>query len=182
MANQLLTRPPVAELVFQGFDRPFHPEFIQSYASEKFEREGYQLRLHLIRGGHMVEWRRGPVCLVELLGDSKQVVPEPGPLFAHRLGGERGEHFRPASHVTYSTRFGVEKIPREIFYQVDGELRDQSKESGILKLLSANDRLGRSPLSFVELESRTGSVIIKTWHTFPCEYAVVKSSTLIEFE
>jgi hypothetical protein len=182
MANQLLSRPPVAELVYQGFDRPFHPEFISSYASETFEREGYRLRLHLIRGGHVIEWRFGSVCLVELLSDAKQPIPEPGPLFAHRLAGERGEHYKPATGVSYSTRFGLERIPPEIFYQLDGELREQSRQSGILKLLSSNDRLGLSPLSFIELEARPGSLIIKTWHTFPCEYAVVQSSSLIDFE
>jgi hypothetical protein len=182
MASQLLSRPPVADLVFQGFEKPLHPEFICSYASEKFEREGYRLQLYLLRGGHVVEWRLGSSCMVEVLSDSKQAIPEPGPLFAHRLAGERGEQFRPSPLVTYSTRFGVERTAPEIFYQMDGELRDQSQKTGILRHLSLNDRLGLSPLSFVELEARPRSLIIKTWHTFPCEYAIVRSNTLIEFE
>jgi hypothetical protein len=181
MANQLLSRPPVTDLLFQGFERPLHPEFISSYASERFERDGYRLQLHLVPGGHVVAWRLGASCLVEVLSDSKQAIPEPGPMFAHRLGGERGEHFRPNGHVTYCTRFGLERTPPEIFYQLDGELREQSQKTGILRHLSLNDRLGLSPVSFVELEARPGSLIIKTWHTFPCDYAVVRSNTLIEY-
>jgi hypothetical protein len=40
--------------------------------------------------------------------------------------------------------------------------------------------MGLSPLSYLDVQARTGSLLIHSYHTFPDEYAVVKSQTLIE--
>jgi hypothetical protein len=65
---------------------------------------------------------------------------------------------------------------------MDAELRDESRRSGVLQLLSTTDRLGVTPLSFVDLQARTNSLIIHTYHTFPEDYAIVKSQTLIDID
>lgn len=180
MAQQLICRPPVAQLTYQGFDRPIHPEIIESISSRRFKREQYHLALHLTPSGHVIEWRWKNVHLVEILGGKDQVFPE-HPFFAHRIGGERSECFFPSEDVSYQTCFQMERIPDHLYYQVDGELRDDSKRVGVLQVLSSSDRLGLSPLSYVDLQARTGSLVIHAYHTFPGEYTIVKSQTLIEF-
>ena len=180
MGNQLILRPPIDELIYQAFDRPFHPEIIHSLSSRTFERDGYLLKLHLTQGGHVVEWSYKGTYLVEVLGDSSQVVPENGQIFAHRVGGERSESFSPTAQIKYQTCFFLERVPTEVYLQVDGELRNDSKQNGVIQILSPTDRLGISPLSYVDLQARKNSLVIHTYHTFPSDYAVVKSQTLIE--
>lgn len=180
MASSLIFRPPVTDLTYQVFDRPFHPELIDALSTRTFERDGYLLRLHLTAAGHVVEWRLGRFHLVEVLGDADQKTPEHGQLFAHRVGGERSECVTPSAQVSYQTCFQLERVPRGIYHHLDGELRHDSRQNGVLQVLSPHDRLGLSPLSYVDLQARKNSLVIHTFHTFPSDYAIVKSQTLID--
>lgn len=182
MAKGLILRPSVTELTYQVFDRPFHPEIIESLSSRSFERDGYVLRLHLTRAGHVFEWRRGKANLVEVLGDGRQMIPDTGQLFTHRIGGERSEYASPAPRVSYQTCFQLERVPAGIYRNLDLELRDDGERNGVLHLLSPRNRLGLSPLSYVDVQARKDSLVIHAFHTFPCEFAIVKSQTLIEVE
>lgn len=180
MSHQLIHRPPVVDLTYQVFDRPFHPEIIHGLASRTFAKDGYVLRLHLTTAGHVIEWHSGETHLVELLGDGEQEVPSSGQLFAHRVGSERSETASLGPGLSYQTCFQLERMPIEVYLQMDGELRDESRRQGVLHVLSPHDRLGLSPLSYVDLQYRKDSIIVSTFHTYPCDYAVVKSQTLIE--
>jgi hypothetical protein len=184
MSTDSIHRPNTRELTFQLVDRPIHPEFIvDRMASRVFERDGYRLELHLTTAGHLIQWScQDRAWLVEVLGDGKQPVPDNRDLFVHRIGGERSELYSPAEGVTYRTCFAIERMPEAVYFQMDAELRDESRRSGVLQLLSTTDRLGVTPLSFVDLQARTNSLIIHTYHTFPEDYAIVKSQTLIDID
>jgi hypothetical protein len=180
MAKGFVLRPRVTELIYQVFDRPFHPEIIESLSTRCFERDGYLLRLHLTRAGHVIEWRCGKANLVEVLGDGRQVIPDNGQLFAHRVGGERSEFASPAPRISYQTCFQLERVPAGVYRNLDLELRDDGERHGVLHFLSPRNRLGLSPLSYVDVQARKNSLVIHAFHTFPSEFAIVKSQTLIE--
>jgi hypothetical protein len=82
--SELISRPTVAELSFQLYDRSVHPELIERLVSRGFERDGYSLRLDLTPAGHLFEWRWKKVILVELLANQSQPLPENRQLFTHR--------------------------------------------------------------------------------------------------
>lgn len=180
MGSGLILRPPVDDLTFQVFDRPFHPELIASLSTREFERDGYKLRLHLTQAGHVVEWRFGRLNLVEVLGGREQATPETRQLFAHRVGRERSECLTPSECVAYQTCFQLERVPAGVYPHLHGELRDDGRRNGVLQILSPLDRLGLSPLSYVDLQARKNSLILHAFHTFPTEFAIVKTQTLIE--
>jgi hypothetical protein len=179
--NHLASRPCVTDLTFQAYDRVVHPEFFDSRLVRAFERDGSQLTLHLTAAGHVLAWRFRGFHLVEILGDQTRPFPEVGQLFAHRVGGERSECHFPKESITYQTCFQLEKLPEEIFFHVHDELRRDGEKNGVLHQLRPNDRLGFSPISFVDLQARVGSMLIHVYHTYPDEFAIVKSQTLIEF-
>ena len=58
-------------------------------------------------------------------------------------------------------------------------LADGSKR-GFLQHFPAPDYLGLAPLGFVTADARQGCLILSTFHTFPGEYTVVKTQSLIE--
>lgn len=179
--REATTRPCVSDLTFQVFDRAVHPEFIDSRLVRSFDREGSRLQLHLTPAGHVLSWRLGTLTLVEVLGDQSQPFPEVGQLFAHRVGGERSECHSPKEKVSYQTCFQLERLPEQVFFSVHDELRRDGEKNGVLHQLSPRDRLGFSPLSFVDLQARPGSIIVHVYHTYPDELAIVKSQSLIEF-
>ena len=182
MDPQVIERPSVAELTFQLFDWPVHPELIGGIASRTFERDGYRLTLHLTAAGHVLEWRWQASTLVEVLANQSDPLPENRLLFAHRIGGERSENHRPVASVSYQTCFQVERLPQDLFVRLQDELRSDGEENGVLLQLQTSDRLGLGPLSFVDLQAREGSLIAHSYHTYPEECSIVKVQSLIEFE
>ena len=145
-----------------------------------FVRDGYELKFHLTRAGHVTECRWDGQTLVEVLADQSHPLPEHRLLFAHRVGGERTERFQAGESVSYQTCFQVEHLSADYFFRQTDEFRNDGKRNGLLLELSPMDRLGLSPISFVDLQARPGSLLINTFHTFPEEYAIVKTQTLIE--
>lgn len=181
MTTQLVERPAVAELTFQAFDKAVHPELIDSIARKQFQREGYRLTLHLTPAGHVFEWRLGEHTIVEVLADQGSELPHHRQIFGHRIGHERAEKFKPCGEIEYQVCFQIEKADPAVFRSLCEELRLQAERDGVLQLLHAKDRLGICPMSFVDLQARPGSLLIHAFHTFPDEYAVVKSQSLIDF-
>lgn len=182
MAEDVIYRPCVTDLTFQVFDWPVHPELIETMLVRSFARDGYTLKLHLTPAGHLVEWRRGNLTLVEVLADQSRPLPEHRQLFAHRVGGERSERHSPNSSVSYQTCFQLERLPAEVFFHQHDEIRHDGEKTGVFHLLRPLDRLGLSPMSYVDLQARPNSLIIHVYHTYPEEYAIVKTQTLIEIQ
>jgi hypothetical protein len=109
--KELAVRPSVSELTFQLFDRPIHPELIESLVHQEFQRDGYRLRLDLTAAGHCLHWQRDNLVLAEVLADQSQPLPETRQLFAHRVAGERAERQEPAPSLCYQTCYQDEKLP-----------------------------------------------------------------------
>ena len=95
----------------------------------------------------------------------------------------RGEHSAslPCSHgVNYQANFQVEVLPPEIFFHVHDEILADGGKRGLLHNFQPNHRLSLAPLGFVTIESRPGCLFISAFHTFPDEFTVVKTQSLIE--
>ena len=175
-------RPRTDRLSFAAYDRPLHPELFETRQLHRFDRDGCRLALHLTDAGHVLQWRRGDVALAEMLDGRLAELSERNQLFAHRIGQERGESCRLAADISYRTCFQLERLPATVFSHVHAELRCDGDRDGLVRLFEPNDRLGLAPMSFVDLQHRTGSFVVHVYHTFPDELCIFKSQTLIEID
>ena len=71
----LTIRPKVAELTFQLYGRPLHPELFQIYRSRRVDRGRYQAKIDITSGGHVITWRCGNRTLTEVAAAAQN--PEP---------------------------------------------------------------------------------------------------------
>ena len=181
MSTWLHERPLTGELAFHLYDRFVHPEFIDSLACQRFEKEGYLLDVHLTTAGHAIRWRFGKIAITEVLAEQDSPLPENGQLFTHRIAGERSETFQIEEKISYQTCFQVERLSPTLFFRVQDELTADSDKATVFHSLRPKDRLGLSPISSIELQCRPGSLIAHSYHTFPDEFAIVKTQTLIDF-
>ena len=180
--RSLAIRPQVGDLSFQVFDWPLHPDLIESLHHRRFERDGYVLDLDITPAGHWLRWKRGDVVLVEVLSAHDSLLPETRQLFVHRVGGERAETRHLGTGVTYHVCFQRESLSERIFQHLSDELRAGAEREGVLHLLTPQDRLGFSPLTYVDLQARKNSLLVHAYHTFPDDLAIVRTQTLIEIE
>ena len=180
MTQPTVARPTIDELLFQVYDRPIHPELIETLQHQQFRKDRYRLDVHITPAGHTLRYQQDELTLVEVLATQSAPLPEHRQLFAHRVGNERNELHTPSTTVCYQTCFQVERLPAPVFFRLHDEIRRDGEKDGVLHLLTPHDRLGLSPITFINLQARPGSMLAHVYHTYPAEYAVVKSQTLIE--
>src|SRR5437764_13445988 len=85
-------RPRVADLVFQLYEKPLHPEFFDILAVRRIERPDYEVAIHITRSGHFITWRNADRLLTELADVDKSLCADRRPL-SYRLRGEHAATF-----------------------------------------------------------------------------------------
>jgi hypothetical protein len=175
-----ILRPRVSKLVFQLYGRSLHPELFDILALRKIQRDDYELTIWITRTGHVVTWQCQGVCLSEVTAEIEQTLPERRRLLNYRVRGEHSDGLCCAGGINYQMSFQVETLQPEIFAHVHEEILGDGNKRGLLCNFRPNHRLALAPLGLVIAESRPGCLIFTSFHTFPEEYTVVKSQSLIE--
>jgi hypothetical protein len=173
-------RPSVAELVFRVYDRPLHPELFDPLAARLVRRDGYRLSVAITRAGHTLAWTCGPACVVEATATADQELPEAGRRLGHKFGGERTGRCEVAPGVVYQVSSQLEVLSPEQFVHVHEELLADGLRKGLVSHFRPHNRLGLSPLGVVIVEALPRCLSVSAFHTFPAEFAVVKTQSLIE--
>jgi hypothetical protein len=170
----------VADLVFQLYGRPLHPELFEVLAERRVRREDYELSVRITRSGHVFTYENHDTFLTEVTAGRDDVLPEHRRLLRYRIRGEHSDSLSCARGISYQMSFQVEPLPQEIFLHIHDEILSDGGKRGLLHNFQPNHRLSLAPLGFVTVEARAGCLILTTFHTFPEEHTVLKSQTLIE--
>ncbi len=176
----LTVRPKVAELTFQVYGRPLHPELFQICRSHSIERGGYQAKISITSAGHVVTWRYDGITLTEVAASAHNPLPKKRRLLFHRLRGERTDRIECRGGIVYQTGFQLETVDPEIFWTFQQELARDSDRRGMLHMFGASGRLALGALSYVNVETRNRCMLVQAFHTFPDDCAIVKSQSLFE--
>ncbi len=176
----LSVRPRVAELTFQLYGRSLHPELFQTHKSQALQRGGYSAKIDITSEGHVVTWRYAGLTLTEVAASAQHPLPQRRRLLAYRLRGERSDRVECRGGIVYQTSFQLETVPPDIFWIFQQELAVDSLRRGLLHRFDASGRMAMGALSYVNVETRNHSMIVHAFHTFPDDYAIVKSQSLFE--
>ena len=176
----LSVRPKVTELTFQLYGRSLHPELFQIHKSHTVERSGYRAKIDVTSAGHVVTWRFGGLTLTEVAASVQHPLPERRRLLAYKLRGERTDRVECCGGVVYQTGFQLEAVAPEVFWTFQQELAIDSLRRGLLHRFDASGRMALGALSYINVETRNRSMLVQAFHTFPDDYAIVKSQSLFE--
>lgn len=177
--STFLVRPPVADLVFQLYGRPLHPELFDILAARRFQVDNYDLRVWITRTGHVLTWEDEDVLLTEV-ADADQPFSDKRRLLRYRMRGEHSCQFTCCHDIVYHMSFQVETLPEDIYLHVHDEILADGNKRGILHHFQPNHRLTIAPLGYVVVETRPQCLFVTAFHTFPEENTVIKSQTFIE--
>ena len=176
----LTTRPHVAELSFQLYGRSLHPELFEICKTRRVERNGYQATIDITTGGHMITWRYKGLTLTEVAAAADQPLPQKRRLLWHRLRGERHDRMECKGGVSYTVNFQLEPVDPEIFWSFQRELSGGETEGLLHRFDSPGGRFALGAMSYVNVELRNRSMLVQAFHTFPDDYAIVKSQSWFE--
>jgi len=176
----LSVRPKVAELAFQLYGRALHPELFKVFRSSQLARGAFQAKIDITSAGHVITWRYQGLTLTEVAASAHHPLPKRRRLMYYRLRGERHDRLQCRGGVTYQTSFQLETVTPDVFFTLQQALAADGERRGLIHLFDSSGRMALGALSYINVETRSRSLRIQACHTFPDDYAVVKSESLFE--
>jgi hypothetical protein len=180
----LTVRPKVAELVFHVYNRPLHPELFEVYQSRSVKRGDYEAKIDITSAGHVVTWRYAGLTLTEVAASAQHPLPQRRRLRSYRLRGQRNDRIECRGGVYYQMSFQLEPVEPEVFWTFQQELaatqRVPCRRQGMFHQFNSSGRVALGALSYINVETRNRTLLIQAFHTFPDDYAIVKSQTMFQ--
>jgi hypothetical protein len=176
----LSVRPKVAELTFQLFGRSLHPELFEVYETRRIERGGYAAKVDITSAGHVVTWCFGGLTLTEVAASARHPLPQKRRLLSYKLRGERHDSVECRGGITYQMSFQLEPVSPEVFWTFQQELVHDGERRGLLHVFNASGRMALGALSYINVETRNRNFLVQAFHTFPDDYAIVKSQSMFQ--
>jgi hypothetical protein len=170
----------VAELAFQVFGRALHPELFDIHKTREVERGGFCAKIQITSTGHLVTWRYQGLTITEVAASAQHPLPQKRRLMSYKLKGERTDRMECRGGVRYQVSFQLEPVAPEIFWTFQEELAHEGERKGLLHTFDASGRMAIGALSYIHVETRSRSMLVQAFHTFPDDYAIVKSQSLFE--
>jgi hypothetical protein len=75
--------------------------------------------------------------------------------------------------------FQLEPVDPEVFWTFQQELAADGERNGIFHRFDSSGRMALGALSYINYELRSRKLLIQAFHTFPDDYAIVKSQSMI---
>lgn len=177
----LVARPKVAELAFQLYGRSLHPELFEIHKTRTLSRGGYEAKIDITSAGHLVTWRYQGLILTEVAASAQHPLPQKRRLMSYCLKGSRRDQVECRGGIVYDVSFSLEAASPDEFYSYQEALtRNGEEHKGIFHSFDASGRMAMGALSYVHVESRNRSMFVQAFHTFPDDYAIVKSQSLFQ--
>ena len=80
----------------------------------------------------------------------------------------------------YQVCFQLETVAPEVFWTFQQELCVSGIKDGLFHRFESGGRMALGAVSWIHLETRSKSLLVQAFHTFPEDLAIVKSQTLFE--
>jgi hypothetical protein len=155
-----------------------HPELFEVCRTSTVERGGYSAKIDITSAGHVITWRYGGLTLTEVAASAQHPLPRKRRLLSYCLRGDRSDRVNCRGGVTYQMNFQLEPAAPEVFWAFQHELSNDSDRQGMLHMFESSGRMALGALSYINVQTRNRSLMIQAFHTFPDDYAIVKSQSV----
>ena len=178
----LSVRPKITELNFHLFGRSVHPELFEVCARRVVERENYTLQLNITTDGHAISFLHDSMTLTEVSAGAHHPLPTNQILISHPIEGTCHDATTLHGRIGYQSQVQNECVPPKMFVAIKQQLDEKVECEGLIHRFQANGRIAFGAISYVNIQAFRRHVKVRTLHTFPDTYAVIKSDTLFSLD
>ena len=161
------------------YGRALHPEPFQLRARKVLKEAQYELEGWLMRGSHVLCFRRGMFCCSELVTNQDRSLPTSGIVSAFLCNGEHDFEHRFPAEAQYYTSVQSEPMNETLYRATYDELLAFGQEQKNALVHTFEDEAGPC-LSMLDFEPKAKSVHIDSYHLIASGGIVLKTQSLIE--
>jgi hypothetical protein len=176
----LTVRPKVAELAFQLYGRPLHPELFEVVETCTIECGSYAAKIDITAAGHVVTWRYAGLTLTEVAASAHQPLPKMRRLLSHSLKDRRNDGVQCRGGVSYRVQLQSRTSDPKSFWTFARKLNLEERKRGLLHRFDTNRRITSGAISYIDFKPRDCELFLRAIHTFPDDYAVVETQSLFK--
>ncbi len=178
----LSARPKITELNFHLFARNVHPELFHVCATRQLERENYSLQLNITTDGHCITFCHNGMVLTEVSASAHHPLPSKRILVSHPIDGKTEDSTTFRDLIDYQSHVQLECVPPTTFVAIKQQLSEKIECEGLVHRFESNGRLAFGAISYINVQAFRKHVKVRTFHTFPETYAVIKSDTCFSLD
>ena len=173
----LSVRPKITDLNFHLFARTIHPELFQACVSREYERENYRLCLNITNVGHLITFEHDGNVLTEVSASANHPLPTKRVLLTHSIDATHKDQTTFRDLIDYKCEHQLEAVNPNLFVTIQKQLDAQDQTEGLTHRFQSNGRLSFGAISYINVQSFRNHVKIRSFHTFPDTFAVMKSES-----
>jgi hypothetical protein len=145
------------------YQNAIHPEFFGIEGRKRIAYSGYDYEGWIFGGGHSLRFEYGDVCLVEVVTELPEKLPEKGLITTLQCAGERDHDAEFEDQVIYMTSMQTETLSDHLFLSTYNELREHAIDGDCL-MSEWTDESGKPNLSVVDVQRYNREVHVQGYH------------------
>jgi len=170
----------IAELTFNLFQRPIHPELFKIYSGRSIHTKMYEAQLWITGCTHVVSVFADNHCLTELISAPGQMLPQRGLVERFRFRGPRTHKCSVSKSLSYMTNFQVEKMSPKLYCQSHRDLEKFAEKRGMFVKFPHLQTQGMTPFCFLDYEARANELHLHSFSAYPEQATIVKTQSLFD--
>lgn len=173
----LSVRPKITEHNFNLFARSIHPELFEVCEARTYVRQNYELDLRITTDGHLICFRHANLILAEVSASSNHPLPSNGNLIQQPVERSAENSTRYLEQILYHSTVHFEEVDPKLFVSIQQQLDSRIECEGLVHRFLANGRVTFGALSYINVQSFSEHVLVRSLHTFPDTCAILKSES-----
>ena len=169
-----------AGLMLMLYNRPLHPELFRIHRTESAERRTYDAQIHLVDGGHVVEFTAGESQLTEVVVSGPENMPERGLVESLLCRGERHHEAETHPNIKYWICTQEEQLPATLYDATRQEIKDYAQKRELMWVDAPTSDSRGSALSALDIERRSDQLLVQSFHLFDDSMMVIKTQGIIQ--
>ncbi len=164
------------------YSNPVHPELFRRYRTQEVERKAYTAQVHLIDGGHLVEFEAGGNHLTEIIVNGGDNKPQNGLIEEVPCRGERCHELETHDNIRYMISTQEEQLSGTLYDATRREIMDYAQKRELMWAeVPADETEGRGLfLGALDIERRASELLVQSFHLFDEFQMVVKTQAIME--
>ncbi len=178
----LSARPKISELTFGLYGRSLHPELFQIHSTRRFDRDNFNAQVDITSAGHLIMFKVGGRVFTELATSAHHELPERRRLLAQKLSGEFEDSIECEGGIHFEYQFQLERTTPEFFHSVQKAFELRQEMDGLLYHFESSGRVKMGAISYIYVDTRVHSLRVQAMHTFPDDYAILRTQSLFRID